>query len=89
LRTSANIKVSNDLPNGSHLKIDDAIKLLAGDTQLAPGGAQTSLSASECGVANFDGQLSYLHANPLGHRPALMCYRVDVIRHSALPALAG
>jgi hypothetical protein len=34
LRTSANIKVSNDLPNGSHLKIDDAIKLLAGDAPL-------------------------------------------------------
>jgi hypothetical protein len=34
LRTSANVKVSNDLPDGSHLKIDDAIKLLAGDAPL-------------------------------------------------------
>jgi hypothetical protein len=59
--------------------------LPAGDTQLTSGRTQTALCAGKRCLAHFDGQLSYLDANPLGHRPASMCYRVDVIRHSALP----
>jgi hypothetical protein len=87
LRTSVDVNVNDDLPNGLHLKIDDAIKLLAADTPLIAGRTQTTLSASEGCFANFDRQLSYLHANALGHRPALTCYHVDVIRHSAPPSL--
>jgi hypothetical protein len=38
-RTSANVQVSNDLTNGSHLEINEALELRTGDTQLAPGRA--------------------------------------------------
>jgi hypothetical protein len=86
-RTSANVNVCNDLPNGFHLKIDDEIELLDSDTPLAPNLTQTPFSASEGNFAHFDWQLSYLHANALGHRPALICYRVGVFRHLVLPRL--
>jgi hypothetical protein len=67
------------------LEIDDAIELLAGDTQLAPGLAQTSFSAGESDFAHFDRQLSDLHANALCHRPAMTRYRVEILRHLVLP----
>jgi hypothetical protein len=54
LRTSANVQISNDLTNGSHLEIDEALELLASDPQLAPGRAQTSFSASQSDFAHFD-----------------------------------
>jgi hypothetical protein len=86
-RTSANVNVCNDLPNGPHLKIDDEIELLDGDAPLAPNLTQTTFSAGEGNFAHFDWQLSYLHANALGHPPALICYRVGVFRHLVLPRL--
>jgi hypothetical protein len=69
------------------LKVDDAIELLVNDTSFAPGHTQTTLSTGESTFAHFDWQLSYLHANALGHRPASICYCVDVFRHLVLPRL--
>jgi hypothetical protein len=67
------------------LEINDAIELLAGDTQLAPGRAQTSFSASESDLAHSDRQLSDLRADALCHRPAMTRYRVEILRHRILP----
>jgi hypothetical protein len=72
LGTTAVVDVGYNPPDRFHLKIDDAIELKASDTQITPGLTKTTLGADERGVANVVGQLSYLHANPLGHRPALM-----------------
>jgi hypothetical protein len=69
------------------LKVDDAIELLASDTPLAPSRTQTTFSAGEGNFAHFGWQFSYLHANALGHRPALICYRVGGFRHLVLPRL--
>jgi hypothetical protein len=66
------------------LEIDEAVELLAGDTQLAPGLAQTNFSASESDLAHFDRQLSDLRAEALCHRPAMTSYRVEILRHSVL-----
>jgi hypothetical protein len=49
------------------LKVDNAIELRAGDTQIVPGRAETTLSASESYFAHFDWQLGYLDADPLCH----------------------
>jgi hypothetical protein len=86
LRTSANVNVGNNLPNGPNLNIHDAVELLAGDTLLDPSRAQTALCASESYVADFEWQLSYLRANALSHFPALTGYRVKIRRHLVLPA---
>jgi hypothetical protein len=67
------------------LEIHETIKLLAGDTQLAPRRAQTRFSASESDLAHFDRQLSDLCADPLCHRPAMTRHRVEILRHSILP----
>jgi hypothetical protein len=78
----------DDLTDGPHLKIDDEIELLASDTPLAPNLTQTTFSAGESNFAHFGRQLSYLHANALGHRPALMSYRVKSLWHLVLPDAA-
>jgi hypothetical protein len=67
------------------LEIDEAVELLAGDTQLAPGLAQTNFSASESDLAHFDRQLSDLRADALCHRPAMTRHRVEILRHLILP----
>jgi hypothetical protein len=85
LWTSANVNVCDNLPNGPHLKIHNAIELLASDTPLTPSRAETMLSACERYIAYFERQLSYLHADALCHRPALTCYRVEIFRHDVLP----
>jgi hypothetical protein len=79
-RTSANVNVCNDLPNGPHLKIYDEIELLDSDAPLAPNLTQT-FSAGEGNFAHFDWQLSYLHANALGHPPS-----IDMLLRRCLPA---
>jgi hypothetical protein len=66
------------------LEIDEVVELLAGDTQLAPGPAQTSFSASESDLACSDRQLSDLCADALCHRPATAPYRVEILRHPIL-----
>jgi hypothetical protein len=71
LRTSDNVNISNDLPNGPHLDIHYAIELLSSNTQLARGRAQTTLGAGESYLTCFRRQLSYLDANALSHFPAL------------------
>jgi hypothetical protein len=86
LPTSANVNVGNNLPNGPHLNIHDAVELLAGDTLLDPSRAQTALCASESYVADFEWQLGYLRANALGHFPALTGYCVKIRRHLVLAA---
>jgi hypothetical protein len=67
------------------LEINEAIELLAGDTQLAPGLAQTNFGASESDFAHFDGQLGDLRADALCHRPAMTRHRVEILRHRILP----
>jgi hypothetical protein len=67
------------------LEVDEAIELLAGDTELAPGLAQTDFRASERNFARFDGQLSDLRANALCHRLAMPRHRVEILRHIILP----
>jgi hypothetical protein len=54
------------------LQINEGIELLAGDTQLAPGLAQTNFSASESDLAHFDRRLRDLRADALCHRPAIL-----------------
>jgi hypothetical protein len=66
------------------LEIDEAIELLAGDTQLAPGLAQTDFSASERNFAHVDRQLSDLGADALCHSPAMTRYRIEIVRHLGL-----
>jgi hypothetical protein len=78
LRTCAKVDVSNNSPNGAHLKIDDAAELLTSHTKFAPSRAQTTLSAIESRFARGDGQRSYFHADTLCHRPALGC-RIDIL----------
>jgi hypothetical protein len=41
------VNVSNNSPNGAHLKINDAVELLTSHTKFAPSRAQTTLSAIE------------------------------------------
>jgi hypothetical protein len=84
-RTSDNVQVRNNLTNGSHLEIDEAIELLVDDTQLAPRRPQTCFSAGESDFAHFDRQLSDFRANALCHRPAMTRYRVEILRHPVLP----
>jgi hypothetical protein len=67
------------------LEVDEAIELLAGDTQLAPCLAQADFSASERNFAHLDGQLSDLRANALRHRPAMTRCSVEIVRHIILP----
>jgi hypothetical protein len=67
------------------LEINEAIELLAGETQLAPGRAQTAFSASESNLAHSDRQFSDLCADALCHRPAMTRHRVEILRHSILP----
>jgi hypothetical protein len=67
------------------LEINEGIELLAGDTQLARGLAQTNFSASESDLAHFDRQLSDLRADALCHRPAMTRYRVEILRQCILP----
>jgi hypothetical protein len=84
-RTSANVQVRNDLTNGSHFKIDEALELLASHPQLAAGRAEASFSARQSDFAHFDRQLGDLRADALCHRPAMTCYRVEILRHPVLP----
>jgi hypothetical protein len=84
LPSSAIVKVSNDLPNSSHLEINEDTELLAGDTQLAPSRAQTSFGASESDLARSDRQLRDLCADALCHCPTMMRYRVEILRHPIL-----
>jgi hypothetical protein len=67
------------------LEINEAIELLAADTQLAPGRAQTVFSASESNLAHSDRQFSDLCTDALCHRPAMTRHRVEILRHSILP----
>jgi hypothetical protein len=86
LVTFAYVNFSDDLPNGSHLEVNDAIKLRAGDTKLAPSGTETTLSASEGYFAQFDWQVSYLDADALCHRPAMSYPLFGIVRQpSFLP----
>jgi hypothetical protein len=73
------IDISDDLPNGPHLEVNDAIELRAGDTKLAPSRPETTLSASESCFAHFDWQIGYLDANAPCHRPAMLCCRFDTV----------
>jgi hypothetical protein len=41
------VHISDDLPNGPHLEVNDAIELGADDTQVASSCSETTLSASE------------------------------------------
>jgi hypothetical protein len=65
--TFAYLDISDDLPNGRHLDVNDAIELRASDTKVASGCADTTLSASEGHFAHIDGQLGNLHADALCH----------------------
>jgi hypothetical protein len=47
LVTFACVNIGDDLPNGSHLEVNNAIKLRAGDTKLASSHTEATLSASE------------------------------------------
>jgi hypothetical protein len=77
---SADVNVSDDLPNGSHLEVNDAIELRADDTQVASGSSDATLSASESHFAHIDGQLGDLHADALCHRPAVLRHRFVIFR---------
>jgi hypothetical protein len=80
LRLSANVYISDYLPNGPHLKVNNAIELRAGDTQLVSSRAETALNASESCLTPFDWQLGYLNGDALCHRPAMLCYRFVMAR---------
>jgi hypothetical protein len=83
--TLARVKINDDLPNGPHLQINEAIELGAGDTKVATSCAQTTLSASESRFAHIDRQLGNLHADALCHRPAMSCHLFGTVRHFVLP----
>jgi hypothetical protein len=87
--TLARVKISDDLPNGPHLQINEAIELGAGDTKFVPRFAETTLGPSESHFAHINGQLGNLHADALCHRPAMLCYRFRTVRHPRAPALPG
>jgi hypothetical protein len=67
LVTFACVNIGDDLPNGSHLEVNDAIKLRAGDTKLASSRTEATLSASESYFARLDWQIGYLDAHTLCH----------------------
>ena len=81
------VHISDDLPNGPHLQINEAIELGAGDTKVATSCAQTTLSASESRFAHIDRQLGNLHADALCHRPAMSRHLFGTVRHVVLPRL--
>jgi hypothetical protein len=83
----AHVNISDDLPNGPHLEVNDAIQLRAGDTQVASSCSETTLGASESHFAHIDGQLGNPHADASCHRPAMPCYRFGTVRHRRPPAL--
>jgi hypothetical protein len=83
--TPARVKISDDLPNGPHLQVNEAIELGAGDTKVATSCAQTTLSASKSRFAHIDRQLGNLHADALCHRPAMSCHLFGTVRHLILP----
>jgi hypothetical protein len=87
LRTSANISVRDDLANGPHLDVNNALELRAGDTKLPPSFAETTLNASESCFACLDWQLGYLSADALRHRPATFCCLNGVVRQSSCSQL--
>jgi hypothetical protein len=80
LRRSGNVNVSDYLPNGPHLEVNDAIELRAADAEVAPGRPETMLNAGESYFAYIDWQLSYLDADALRHRAAMSCYRFGIVR---------
>jgi hypothetical protein len=90
LRTSAKVSVRDDLANGAHLDVNDALELRARDAKLPPSFVETTLNASESCFACLDWQLGYLSADALRHRPATFCClngcRPTII---GLPARAG
>jgi hypothetical protein len=65
--TLAHFHISDDLSNGLHLEVSEAVELGAGDTKLAPSRTQTVFSASERHLAHIDGQLGNPHADPSCH----------------------
>jgi hypothetical protein len=83
----AHVNISDDLPNGPHLEVNDAIQLRAGDTQVVSSCSETTLGASESHFAHIDGQLGNPHADASCHRPAMPCYRFGTVRHRRPPAL--
>jgi hypothetical protein len=83
LRTSADVSVRDDLANGPHLDVDNALELRAGHTKLPPSFAETTLNASENCFACLDWQLGYLSADALRHRPATFCCLNSVVRQSS------
>jgi hypothetical protein len=87
--TFAYLDIGDDLPNGRHLEVNDAIELRAGDTQVASSCADTTLSASEGHFAHINGQLGNLQADALCHRPAMSCHLFGIVRHPRAPALPG
>jgi hypothetical protein len=82
--TFAYVNISDDLPNGPHLEVNDTIELRAGDTQVASSSADTTLSASESRFAHIDGQLGNPHADASCH---VLCYRFGIVRQPRPPAL--
>jgi hypothetical protein len=83
--TLAHVNIGDDLPNGPHLEVNEAIELGAGDTKLGPDRAQTIFSASEGAFAHLHRQLRDLCANALCHSPAMTRYCVEILRHLILP----
>jgi hypothetical protein len=53
--TIVSVNVSDDLPNSPHLKVNDAVELLTGDTKFTPSRTQTTLSAVESRLARGGG----------------------------------
>jgi hypothetical protein len=83
--TLAFVHITDDLPNGRHLEINDALELRANDTHFVSSCADTTLSASEGYFMHIDGQLGNLHADALCHRPAMSSHFFGTVRHLVLP----
>jgi hypothetical protein len=67
--TITHVNISDNLPNGLHLEVNEAIEWGASDTKVASGCADITLSAGESHFAHIDRQLGNLHADALCHRP--------------------
>jgi hypothetical protein len=83
--TITHVNISDNLPNGLHLEVNEAIELGAGDTKVASGCADITLSAGESHFAHIDRQLGNLHADALCHRPAILRQLFGIVRHACLP----
>jgi hypothetical protein len=65
--TLAHVNIGDDLSNGLHLQVNEAVELRADDTKLAPSRTQTVFSASERHFAHIDWQLGNPQADPSCH----------------------